>query len=109
VKLTTRSTAEAFGLALEYEMAFATHGTLWAAVRRTGREFSVGQLPVEYHNSLRDAHYVVFSDLTPIAWAWYDKTYHKHWTVPDVKYSAATTRHQNKIRAALETIGVLPE
>lgn len=41
--------------------------------------------------------YVVYSYRTPIAW--YSE---KHgWTVPEVKYSQTTTRHQSVVRAAL--------
>lgn len=58
------------------------------------------QLPPEYAASALDAVYAVWSYDTPIAWENPDGT----WTVPDVKYSVTTSRHQSKIAAAVEGI-----
>jgi len=71
-----------------------TYGELWT--------YSRGELPGEYWDKFitSGATYVVYSYLTPIAWENADGS----WTVPDVKYSVTTSRHQSKIAAAVEGI-----
>lgn len=58
---------------------------------------SVGMLPVEYHQAFETASaatdfYAVYSYATPIAW-------HSNgqWTIPPVKYSVTTSRHQGRL------------
>lgn len=63
-----------------------------------------GRLPEEYQRGFLRAiyavdFYVVTSYSTPIAW--YAKGV---WTVPEVKYTVTTTRHQNIVRKAIEAI-----
>lgn len=93
---------------------------------RKRQTFKVGNVSGDWYNSdksprwgrLNDDHperkseiqellkdrdvYIVFSYLTPIAYAW-DKTVH----VPDIKYSRTTTNHQNTARLA-NRLGTLP-
>ena len=64
------------------------------------RFMSTGYLPREFVNEIRESDgidYVVWSYGTPIAW------HHsfKGWTIPEVKYSATTSRHQSIVRYAL--------
>lgn len=58
-----------------------------------------GELPSEHYNTLRsvDPDYVIYSYSTPIAW----HSEEHGWTIPDVKYSRTTTRHQSVVRGAL--------
>jgi hypothetical protein len=63
-----------------------------------------GRLPMEWCRELSELSksatgcvYVVWSYGTPIAWF-----YGGVWSVPDVKYSVTTSRHQNIVRAALD-------
>jgi hypothetical protein len=64
-----------------------------------------GELPEEwqeiYHQDQPD--YVVFSYRTPIAWHVPDDSDDggERWVVPDIKYSATTTRHQRLVLTAL--------
>ncbi len=64
-----------------------------------GKATSTGQLPAEwaalYHSSV--VTYTVFSYNTPIAWA----VGYAAWVVPPVSYSATTSGHQGKLKAAL--------
>lgn len=59
-----------------------------------------GKLPDEWAILLRveKPEYVIISFETPIAW-WSPTL---GWTVPDVKYSTTTGRHQGAVRAALQ-------
>lgn len=64
---------------------------------REGFYIGVGQLPTEYHDDLQAAtghndFYVIRSYDTPIAWF-----ANGEWWVPNVKYSATTTRHLNSL------------
>lgn len=77
--------------AIRNGFAFQAHGAMRADTRVDGR----GRLPDEYCDSLYNAEsepgfYVVYSYDTPIAWA-----ANGEWTVPPVKYSPTTTKHQN--------------
>jgi hypothetical protein len=55
-----------------------------------------GHLPREYRGAVLAADYVVFSYATPIGW----HVPGQGWTVPDVKYSVTTSRHQGQVRRA---------
>jgi hypothetical protein len=81
--------------------AFATAGALWA-VEQTLPASEYGQLPPEYVESVQRADYVVYSYRTPIAWhITHTPDWAGTWVIPDVEYSATTTRHQHKIRSCL--------
>jgi hypothetical protein len=61
----------------------------------------VGRLPQEYHHDLSRAcqfsdFYYVRSYATPIAWF-----ANGEWTVPDVKYSPTTSRHQSTVKRGI--------
>lgn len=58
-----------------------------------------GELPEEFHASVRYADYVVYSYDTPIAWRSGGK-----WVQPYIKYSPTTTRHQGRIEVALSVL-----
>jgi hypothetical protein len=62
----------------------------------------VGRLPGEYRSAATAAtvDYVVLSYGTPIAW--HDTV--TGWTVPEVKYSVTTSKHQGRIGAAISTL-----
>lgn len=74
-------------------------GTPWSNAGRTfygrpGPATTTGCLPSEYRDAVRAARYVVFSYRTPIAWLT-----DTGWTVPDVRYSRTTSRHQSVARS----------
>lgn len=95
-KLTTSSLAIAFATRMRYAEDFDTSGALKG---RAGRAQSFGQLPRVYWDTAELADYVVYSYATPIA-------FHAQgvWHIPDVKYSVTTSKHQSKIRAAIDLI-----
>jgi hypothetical protein len=64
---------------------------------------SFGELPVNYHEDVNTAHYVVWSYDTPIAWVRTDGTR----VLPDVGYSATTGQHQYTVKAAWDITGRL--
>lgn len=75
------------------------NGSCTARVVAPGHHVSVGSLPPEYVEALREAAgagdvYVVFSYATPIGWAAQGQDM---LTVPDVRYSSTTTRHQHAL------------
>lgn len=57
---------------------------------------ALGMLPSDYLDDLRGAEYVVYSYGTPIAW--YKQG---DWTIPALKYSVTTSKHQNYVRRAV--------
>lgn len=76
---------------------FHTSGSLQGTYFRT----ECGMLPQHRMASyLRaqdaDDFYAVYSYFTPIAWY-----AHGTWTVPDVRYSVTTSKHQNIVRKAV--------
>lgn len=78
-------------------VAFNCNGTLTGnAAREFGMPYS-GRLPAAFHSEFdkamgaKDA-YVVYSYGTPIAWF-----ANSVWYVPNVRYSATTSRHQSAI------------
>lgn len=66
---------------------------------------SLGYLPREWHDLARNADYAVYSYGTPIAWHLPEGG----WVVPEHRYSATTSAHQGKIRAALGTYMATPD
>lgn len=61
---------------------------------RPGSADTLGQLPAEFRAlGVGSADYVIYSYETPIAWR-----IDGDWTVPDVRYSATTSRHQSLVR-----------
>ncbi len=107
-RLTTRSWQD-FRDALSTLEPFRTHGQLWGT---EGAYLSTpGRLPEPwlalYRRSWRDESidFLVYSYNTPIAW------HHAPtdtWIAPLVYYSTTTSRHQNKIFAAIEAIPATP-
>ena len=83
--------------------AFRTHGSLSGRMIRNGDALPVGQLPDDYARRLLvDVRnygpvFVVFSYATPIAWI----DANGDATIPDVKYSVTTTRHQHTARMGM--------
>lgn len=69
------------------------------ASMKGGEDTGMGILPDELRARFEadSPFYVVYSYRTPIAWVSKDG----EWVVPDVKYSATTTNHQNIVRVAV--------
>ena len=69
-------------------------GYLWPLCR----EFtpSIGMLPADYLDELKGVEYIVYSYGTPIAWF-----KNGEWTIPALKYSVTTSKHQNYVRRAV--------
>lgn len=65
-----------------------------------------GRLPLIWQDALyaehREVTFTITSYATPIAWC----TDTHGWTVPDVRYSATTSRHQHIVRTALASLGL---
>lgn len=92
--------------------AFDTHGAL------CGRPYLLGTgiLPHEYHDSVKQADYVVYSYNTPIAWHVPNRNEgwelgngepapaEPGWVTPDEKYSVTTSKHQGRIFAAISQL-----
>lgn len=57
---------------------------------------AIGMLTADYLDDLRGAEYVVYSYGTPIAWF-----KNGDWTIPAIKYSVTTSKHQNYVRRAV--------
>ena len=70
------------------------------SMRGTTQFDGYGQLSVVAHESVSKATYIVYSYDTPIAW----HSRRQGWVMPDVKYSNTTTRHQGRIRTALQFV-----
>jgi hypothetical protein len=82
---------------------FNCNGTVFGAIRPIFNDggwshpTSVGKLPSEYHGEFETASaatdfYAVYSYATPIAWH-----ANGQWTIPPVKYSVTTSRHQGRL------------
>ena len=102
-KISTRGTAVRDAIVNRRD--FDTHGSFWGRdADGTGYLgfLGGGVLNDEYRGRFRVERptFVVFSYATPIAW-WSD--FHG-WTVPPVKYSVTTSRHQSQVRYALAGI-----
>lgn len=65
---------------------------------------SFGRLPEDWHTLLRSSSYIVRSYATPILW-WHPNLADAGWVFPEVTYSVITSRHQDKLRRALEGFG----
>jgi hypothetical protein len=91
-RLTTRGPRTAQAIA--NREPFTTSGALRGESRNPGYYVYPGQLPRELAAGLESADYVVFSYSTPIAWHGPDG-----WTVPAVRYSITTSRHQGNLYA----------
>lgn len=84
---------------------FATSGALrgCAPAGHTMTHYDLGRLPREHGNALMLDYlsgrldFIVYSYGTPIAWHRTDTG----WTVPDVRYSVTTSRHQGVVRGAV--------
>lgn len=105
--LRTRDSHTLFSPLLESRTPFQTRGRLLSTTYPAG----VGQLRFKYEAaaSLFRADepyidYAVYSYSTPIVWHVTSDGY-SEWVFPLVKYSRTTSRHQNKIKAALEDCG----
>ena len=99
--MTTRtSTRNAAGL-IAARQPFTTSGSLRGGP--PGHWPEHGRLPADHGSALMDSvvagavEYIVYSYGTPIAWHRTDTG----WTVPDVRYSATTSRHQGAVRQAV--------
>jgi hypothetical protein len=86
-------------MVIKLKQDFSCNGTL------TGYECAgapyTGRLPERFVSEIEAASmshdfYVVMSYATPIAWF-----ANGEWTVPDVKYSVTTSRHQSTVRKAI--------
>jgi hypothetical protein len=53
-------------------------------------------LPADYLDELKGVEYIVYSYGTPIAWF-----KNGEWTIPALKYSVTTSKHQNYVRRAV--------
>lgn len=91
---------------------FDTHGALYGIKGIGGH----GRLPVEYHDSYKNADYVVYSYNTPIAWHVPNRNEgwelgngepapaEPGWVTPDEKYSVTTSKHQGRIFTAISQL-----
>lgn len=108
IRLRVRDSFTVFAAVLNRLEPFTTYGALYGRLTLD----HTGQLDwptVQQLRAYRDADrllYVVYSYATPIAWCiqldnpnpageW------REWLFNDVKYSKTTTKHQGKLRAAL--------
>lgn len=109
---TTREGWWEFVPTLSDGIEFKTSGAL-SGERQSGPHLyfkSPGQLSGEHLVSLTDAVYVVYSYDTPIAWRLPENNGGRQvWVMPAEKYSVTTSRHQSKIRVALESFAEVRE
>lgn len=94
---TPRVTPPTAGHYIANRLNFTCNETLTGGYFKTG----TGQLPEDRKNGFlraqdADDFYAVYSYVTPIAWY-----AHGVWTVPNVRYSQTTSRHQNVVRKAV--------
>lgn len=90
-------------MAIKDQLPFHMRDTLYATVGWNG---SRGFLPwPDYHESIKDAVYVVISYGTPIGWIRPDGTK----VVPDVGYSNTTSQHQYTVLNAWKIRGRFPK
>ena len=92
--------------AMRARMSFASHtgslrGVQYSDVNEMGGH---GWLPSEYRQALHDADpratlYVVYSYGTPIGWCCDGA-----WTIPQIRYSSTTIRHQSLLAQAVPFI-----
>ena len=80
-------------------------GTFWGGIPTSRVTIPTGRLPKEYSDVLQDEsfkgtlEYVVYSYATPIGWY-----ANGEWTIPDVKYSNTTSRHQGRLGVAIRDL-----
>lgn len=101
-RITTRDSWTVYRDMLEQRTPFTTHGSMRGEPGRYPG-YEPGILPRAYWDSARQAVYTVYSYTTPIAWVDANGT----WTVPNVRYSVTTTRHQGKVLAALHDVATI--
>jgi hypothetical protein len=103
IKLTTRDSFADFAAVMKARKPFRTSGALFGGPCSPNYRPGVGILPEEWQERLRatSVDYVVYSYATPIAW---HDAYTGEWIVPDVKYSTTTSKHQGKIRSAVNSM-----
>jgi hypothetical protein len=90
MRLTTRGPKAAQAIAACEP--FTTSGALRGEGHEPGHYVYGGQLPRELESDVRQADYIVWSYGTPIAWHAGGR-----WTVPNVRYSITTSRHQSTL------------
>jgi len=87
------------GKAIRMRVPF--QGSNLRGVEGNDESVTQGYLPADESWEVPDMYfkprYIVLSYDTPIAW-WYRG---EGWTVPDVKYSPTTSKHQNIVRRAI--------
>lgn len=104
--MTTRTSTRNAADLIAKRQPFTTSGALRASVptNSTTSTWDCGRLPSDHVNQLAGdlstgrVDYIVHSYGTPIAWHRTDSG----WTVPDVRYSATTSRHQGEVRRAVQ-------
>jgi hypothetical protein len=98
--VSTNTSPYVFRSLLETHTPFRTYGHLKGVSITLGLAWQLdkGALGAEYHPSFLRADYAVYSYRTPIAW--HDGVADE-WCIPNANYSPTTSRHQNKMRAAL--------
>ena len=103
--MTTRTSTRNAADLIAARQPFTTSGALRGGppANSTMSTWDCGRLPGDHVSHLMcdllTGHvvYIVYSYGTPIAW----HTVDTGWTVPDVRYSATTSRHQGEVRRAV--------
>ncbi len=103
--MTTRTSTRNAADLIAARQPFTTSGALrgGAPGNSTLSTWDCGRLPGDHVSQLMGGlmtghvDYIVYSYGTPIAWHRADAG----WTVPDVRYSATTSRHQGVVRRAV--------
>lgn len=100
-RFSIRTAGESLSFYLANRLPCESSGNALQAKLKTSGQWldDYGILPEKYHASVDKSGYVVYSYHTPIAWL-ADNT----WYVPQVHYSATTTRHHNIILNVLQAI-----
>ena len=101
-KINTRSDFFTYAALLNQREAFQAGANVYGAPKLASNE-RYGQLPALFWASFTNSDYAVWSYNTPIAWY---SHLAESWIIPNVKYSNTTSAHQNKIRVALDHLGV---
>ena len=78
--------------------ASALHGFSISRGGNTGAGIAYGEALRRFKEDEARIRYVVKSYSTPIAWRLDDGT----WVVPEEKYSATTSKHQSRVRRAVQ-------
>lgn len=99
VKVSTRD-AHAIANAISTARDFECYGSLSGKAGDPVRVgYNYGRMDRSLIDSLRSAHYVIYSYSTPIAWRTVDG-----WVVPDDKFSVTTSKHQSTVRYAISMV-----